>query len=271
MWESDPRRVLVGVDPHGCEAALQYAVPEAIRRGTGIHLLHVERPMGWWSCVPDDVRLDAHELRRAGQHLLGESAARARQLVAEQVGSSADVAVSSELSHGAAVAALEELSGRACLLVLQHHGAGPRGDTATLSVTSGVAAVAQCPVVAVPDRWRPEESTSGVLAAVEDAARDHVVVEAARHEANRRGVGFRVVQVVRDEPPPSLFPVAGVEVECVVRAAGHVADALAELSMGSCVLVVGRHHRGGDVGAPLGATVRELLRRSQVPVLLVAR
>jgi nucleotide-binding universal stress UspA family protein len=271
MWDSDPRRVLVGVDPHGCEAALQYAVPEAIRRGSGLHLLHVERPAGWWSCVPDDIRLDDHELRRAGQHLLGESAARAKQLVAEQVRDLEGVAVSSELSHGSAVAALEALSRRACLLVLQHHGAGPRGDTATLSVTSGVAAVAHCPVVAVPDRWRPDQSTSGVLAAVEDASRDHVVVEAARQEANRRGVGLRVVQVARDQPPPSLFPVAGVEVECVVRAAGHVAEALTELSVGSCVLVVGRHHRGADIGAPLGATVRELLRGSQVPVLLVAR
>lgn len=270
MWDSEPRKVLVGIDPHGCEAALQYAVPEAIRRGTGLHLLHVERPVGWWSCVPDDLRLDEHDLRRAGQRLLGQTAARTKALVVELGADPDDVGVSSELSHGSAVAALESLSGHASLMVLQHHGAGPRGDTPTMSVTAGVAAVSHCPVVAVPDRWRPDPRASGVLAAVEHPVRDHVVAEAALQEATRRGVGLRVVQVVRDEPPPSLFPVVGLEVEVLLRPAGHVAEALTELSEGSLLLVVGRHHRGPDVGAPLGATVRDLLRRSQVPMLIVA-
>jgi nucleotide-binding universal stress UspA family protein len=248
---------------------LQYAVPEAVRRGTGLHLLHVERPVGWWSCVPDDIRLDEHELRRAGQTLLAGTAARAKELITEQGREPDDFTVSSELSHGSAVAALESLSRHSCLMVLQHHGVGPRGDTVTLSVTAGATAVAHCPVVAVPDRWRPDPQSSGVLAAVEDPVRDHVVVEAARREATRRGVGLHVVQVVRDRPPPpSLFPVAGVEVE-VIRSTARPADVLTERSVGSGLLVVGRHHHPNDIGAPLGATARELLRRCQVPLLIV--
>ncbi|MBJ7356642.1 universal stress protein [Nocardioides sp.] len=269
MWDSDPPKVLVGVDPHGCEAALQYAVPEAIRRGTGLHLLHVERPVGWWSCVPDDLRLDEHDLRRAAQRLLGETAARAKALVGDLGTDPEEVGVSSELSHGSAVAALESLSGHACVMVLQHHGAGPRGDTPTMSVTAGAAAVSHCPVAAVPDRWRPDREAAGVLAAVEDPVRDRVVAEVALQEATRRGVGLQVVQAVRDDPPPSLFPVVGLDVEVLVRGAAHAAEVLAERAEGSCLVVVGRHHRGSDAGAPLGATVRELLRRCQVPMLVV--
>lgn len=271
MWDSEPPKVLVGIDPHGWEAALRYAVSDAVRRGSGLHLLHVERPAGWWACVPDDLRLDEHDLRRAGQRLLGEAAARTTELIRAEAVDPHQLGVSSELSHGSAVAVLETLSGHACLLVLQHHGTGPRGDSPTLSVTAGVAAVAHCPVVAVPDRWRPDPAATEVLAAVEDPVRDQVVIEAARQEAVRRGARLQVVQVVRTEQPPSLFPVAGVEVEVVVRPTGHVADALAERSATSCVLVAGRHHRGRESVAPLGATVRDLLAVSEVPVLLVPR
>jgi nucleotide-binding universal stress UspA family protein len=270
MWDSEPPKVLVGIDPHGCEAALQYAVSDAVRRGSGLHLLHVERPAGWWACVPDDLRLDDHDLQRAGQRLLGEAAARAKELIGAE-GADREVAVSSELSHGSAVAVLETLSRHACLLVLQHHGTGPRGDSPTLSVTAGVAAVAHCPVVAVPDRWRPGPRASEVLAAVEDPVRDQMVIEAARREAVRRDAALHVVQVVRAEQQPSLFPVAGVEVEVIVQPAGHVADALADRSAQSGLLVAGRHHRGHETVAPLGATVRDLLGVCEVPVLLVAR
>jgi nucleotide-binding universal stress UspA family protein len=269
MWDSEPSKVLVGIDPHGCEAALQYAVREAIRRGTGLHLLHVERPVGWWACVPDDLRLDEHDLRRVGQRLLGEAAARAKELIWELGTDPHDVGVSSELSHGSGLAVLETLSRHACVLVLQHHVTGPRGDTPTMSVTAGLAAMASCPVVAVPDLWRPDPAATEVLAAVEDPVRDNLVVEAARREATRRESDLSVVQVVRAEQPPVLFPVAGIEVEVIVRPAGQVADALAVRSEKSGLLVGGRHHRGADVGAPLGITVRELLRCCQVPMLVV--
>jgi nucleotide-binding universal stress UspA family protein len=106
---------------------------------------------------------------------------------------------------------------------------------------------------------------------VEDPVRDQVVIEAARREALRRGVGLQVVQVAREEQPPSLFPVAGVEVEVIVQPAGHVADALTDRSARSGLLVAGRHHRGRESVAPLGATVRDLLGECEVPVLLVAR
>ena len=44
MWDVKPRKVLVGIESDECEAALQYAVAEARRRGSGIHLAHVARP-----------------------------------------------------------------------------------------------------------------------------------------------------------------------------------------------------------------------------------
>lgn len=267
MWESDPPRVLVGVDPGGYEAALQYAAADAVRRGSGLHLVHVVRPAGWWVADRDTALPEQADLRRRGHRLLHDAVARAEELVGD--GCVPPPAVSAELSQGSAVAVLGALSRRAGVVVLQHHGLGPRGDSSTLSVTAGVAAVAHGPVVAVPDRWRSPASPGRVLAAVDDPLRDRAVLEAADAEARRRSCELTAVQVVgTDDPEPMLF--AGTEVPLtVVRSAGAPADVLAELAAASDLLVVGRHHRRHVVGATLGRTVRELLRRLEVPVLIV--
>ena len=150
MWDMEPRKILVAVDSD-CDAALRYAVAEARRRGCGIHVTRVDRPAIWSSYVLDEVSLVESELRHPGASILAAAATRVEALLDEEAPDDERLSVSTELTHGSVVAALQALSRHACLLVLEHHGMGPAGETSTLSVTAGLAAAAHCPVVAVPD------------------------------------------------------------------------------------------------------------------------
>ena len=248
MWDMEPKKVLVGVDRSDSEAALQYAVAEAIRRGCGIHVVHVARPVPA-SGVLDDNALVEGELRETSQLLLATSTARAQELIDELAPEDERLSVSTEVTHGSVVAALQSLSRHAAVLVLEHHGMGQTGETPSLSVTAGVASVARCPVVAVPDTWRPTaHDTSPVVAGLEQPHRDEAVLEAARHEAERRRVPLDVVRADVGE---------------------SIVAALLDSAADADLVVVARHHRKHMVGARLGPAARGLVRHSPVPVLLV--
>jgi nucleotide-binding universal stress UspA family protein len=248
MWDMEPRKVLVGVDSRSTEAALQYAVAEARRRGCGIHLVHVARPVLATRSL-DDIALVDGELRNPDQLLLASAAGRTQKLLDDVAPDDDRLSVSTELTHGSVVAALQSMSRRAGLLVLEHHGMGPGGETPTLSVTAGLAAVAHCPMVAVPGTWRPSSGTSAtVVVGVEHPDLDAAVIEAARHEADRRHARLELVQAPEG------------------RAAAQV---VLEHATGAELVVVCRHHRKHAIGAALGGTARELLRRCATPVLVV--
>jgi nucleotide-binding universal stress UspA family protein len=272
MWDMEPRKILVGVDSE-YEAALQYAVAEAERRGCGIHLVHVDRVGTWSTTVFEEVSLVEDELRRPGASLLAAAAARAEKLLDEQAPDDGRLSVSTEVTHGSVVGALHSLSRHACVVVLQHAGMGAAGETSTLSVTAGVAAVAHCPVVAVPDSWQPKTDPSGtVVVGVEDPARDRALLDAALHEAARRGARLRVVRAPRDpdDPSPDVLDLGPTEVPVdVVVQPGSPAQVLLEHATSGALVIAGRHHRKHVVGAPLGRTVRDLLRHCAVPVMVV--
>lgn len=272
MWDMEPRKILVAVDS-ACDSALQYAVAEALRRGCGIHVARVDRPAIWSSYVLDEVSLVESELRRPGASLLAAAAARVEALLDQEAPDDERLSVSTELIHGSVVAALQALSRHACLVVLEHHGMGPAGETSTLSVTAGLAAAAHCPVVAVPDSWHPETDDVGtVVVGVEDPARDRALLETALHEAARRGARLRIVRAPVDSGNRSTELIDlgehDVPVDVVVQP-GSAAQVLLEHAAHCDLVVAGRHHRKHVVGAPLGRTVRELLRHSPVPVLVV--
>ena len=136
-----------------------------------------------------------------------------------------------------------------------------------MSVTAGVAAVATCPVVAVPASWRPAaQEVATVVVGVEDPVRDRALVEAALHEAQRRGARLRVVRAPTDETDEStdVLDVGETEVDVIVQP-GPAAQVLLEHAARSAVVVVGRHHRKHVVGprsagrsASCSATVRSL-------------
>src|SRR5262245_24566845 len=247
MWDIEPRKVLVGVESDDCEAALQYAVAEARRRGCGIHLVHVARPALFSSCALDDIALVGDELRRTDQLVLAAAEERVRALLEEQAPEDDRLSVSTELSHGPVVATMASLSRHASRLVVEHRRTGPAGGV-PLSVTADLVVVAQCPVVVVHPEWRPGTDAQGtVIVGVEDAGRAGSVVAAADREAVRRGARLRVVTV------------PGSDAADVLLAEAEKAE----------LLVVGRHRRRHVIGAPLGHTARHLLGHCEVPLLLV--
>jgi nucleotide-binding universal stress UspA family protein len=273
MWDMEPRKVLVAVDSVDCEAALEYAVAEVRRRGCGLHLVHVARPVLGHSCALDDVCLVEDELRLAGHIELDAAAARAQALIDEQAPGDDRLSVSTELTHGSVVAALQSLSRHAALIVMEHHGMGPGGETSSLSVTAGVAAVAHCPVAAVPDGWRLGAHTEGsVVVGVEDLERDTLVLEAALHEAARRGARLLVIRApaLDARHPTDVLDLEDPEVPVdIVVEEGSAHQVLLRHAESGALLVAGRHHRRHVIGAPLGRTVRALLHDSSVPVLVV--
>ena len=248
MWDIEPRKILVAVDLPDPEAALQYAVGAASRRGCGIHLVHVARP-ALGSRALDDVALIEGELRETSQLLLSRASVRAQRLIDELAPEDDRLSVSTELSHGPVVTTLHSLSRHAAQLVLQHEGMGLDADAPALSVTVALSAVAACPVVAVPQGWRPASpgEGTGVVVGVEDVQRDAAAVAAARQEAQERMASLHVV-CAADSQLPS-------------RVLAHAADA--------DLVVVARHHHKHVVGAPLAASSAELLRDCAVPVMVV--
>jgi len=289
MWDLNPPKILVGIENVGSEAALQYAVTDAARRGCGIHLVHVTRPSNRAACALDDLVMVEDELRIVGEAVLADAAARAEQLLDQMSSEDDRLSVSTELTHGSVVRTLDELSRHASLLVLQHAGMGPTGETPTLSVTAGAAAGAHCPVVAVPTAWRPSTEPAGVVVVGVDVTRRCVpLVRAGLHEAARRGAELRAVHAWRaagaaataseeadllrtrlGEAVVEARADAGALRVALVVEPGLAGEVLLEQSVGCDLVVVGRHHRKHAVGAPLGRTVRELLRWSTVPVLVV--
>ena len=155
MWDMVPPKILVAVEQIGRGAALEYAARDAVRRGCGVHLVHVTGPAVWARGADDGVVLLDDELRRSGHALLAAAAQRTEQLFGELAADDERLSVSTELAHGSVTSTLDGLSPHATLAVLEHLGMGAAGETATLSVTAGVAARAACPVVAVPDQWEP--------------------------------------------------------------------------------------------------------------------
>ena len=235
------------------------------------------RPSLDHSCALDDVCLVEDELRLAGRSELDAAAARAQALIDEQAPGDDRLSVSTELTHGSVMAALQSLSQHAALLVMEHHGMGRDGETATFSATAAVAAAAHCPVVAVPEGWRPTaQSDALVVVGVEDPARDTVLLQTAADEADRRGARLCVVRAPVDDarhPTDVLHPEdvdlpVHLPVDVVVEE-GPAHEVLLRHAAGAGLLVVGRHHRRHVIGAPLGRTARALLRNAAVPVLVV--
>ncbi|WP_460710484.1 universal stress protein [Nocardioides dilutus] len=290
MWESIPRKVLVGVESTDCEAALVYAAEEARRRCCGLHLLHVAPLVtegglaGQGLKRPGTSRND--ELHRIGIDLLGGLAARLERELRDDT-----LTVTTELCRGPVVATLVSESRHGCLVVVQHHRTDP--DHPNASATEGVAARAHAPVAVVPADWRPPPPmrTPVVTVGVQDAETSTEVVRMAFEHAERADARLRVLHAysrgraelgglavaseARRRRRQLRAALAGlmvdhpeVPVEFTVTVEGP-ADALLRLAVESSVLVLGRRLPHLPLSAHLGSVARSVLRRSPVPVLVV--
>jgi nucleotide-binding universal stress UspA family protein len=290
MIAGSSQPVVVGVESASCEALLAYAAAEARRRRCGIHLMHVLAPL--YGGAPEIERLTATagELRQEGEAVLLTATARLEQLLEGH-----PTVLSTELAHGAVAPSLVHAARNACLVLVQHPGMGPEGDTTVLSNTYAVAAHSPASTVAVPDRWRPAVHLNGPVVGVALGELDSSagVLRQAFEEANRRRAQLRVLHAwlpgslePADVPHLSIVECSrlrldlqqavadlasrwpSVGVECVVLP-GHPDTVLVDHASGLDLLVVGRREHQSPLGQHLGPVVRHVLRWAPVPVMVV--
>lgn len=277
--------IVVAVSADGSQAAIRYAIDEATRSGSPLHLVHVlEMHAGEpYAAVYADAMDSAHVLLEAAQ-------LRAKEM------SGGAVSVTTELvDHGWVVGDLVARSETARLVVLEHRDLGRLSRLMTGSITNGVAARAHAPVVAVQAAWAPATPLHGVVtAAVQDPDEAELILRAAFEQARLRGADVLVLHawwlangyddVTVDETmrtewarrstdalEPALAPLRErfptVDVTVAIR---HypAAQAVLEASDRSDLVVVGRRHHRLPLFTHLGPVARALLGRSGAPVLL---
>ncbi len=290
MIEPGPRPIVVAVRDDSIDAALVFAATEAHRAGCGIHLLHV---VHLFVQGPDPVFIETTVQERMGREALNAALKRTRDLAGP------DTELSSDLVLGRVVPTIVEESKNARMIVLEHRGLSGVRRLLTRSVAGGVAAHARLPVVAVPAGYVapssgaglevpvtvgvdvPEESerllrTAG-LAARDRGAPLHVlhtwslpiayegIVLSRTEEEEWRARSEREITAVLDGLADEL---GDVPVRIDARPA-RAAEALADASRTSQLVVVGRHDPMMPVGSHVGPVARTLLHASACPVLLV--
>jgi nucleotide-binding universal stress UspA family protein len=278
--------IVVAVGHHGCQAAVEYAVEEARRRGSPVHLVQI-------------LRLPA-TAEHAGLYAAGvsDSTAVVEQALADASKLAADVgvAVTGEVvEEGYVVDELVREADRGRMIVLQHRRVGALRRIVTGSTTNGVAARAAVPVVSVPDDWSASDHGSDVTVAVQDTVEAAQLLRAGFERARERGANLVVLHVWwlangfdetvvdptmrqewEDRTRASLRPTlaglmeefADVHVDVLVRHAPPV-EAILDAAQRSGLLVLGRRHHRLPLGTHLGPIARATLQHSSCPVLLV--
>jgi nucleotide-binding universal stress UspA family protein len=293
MWDESQDRVVVAVAPRGDhDAVLEYAAVDAVRRGTGIHLVLVAHPQ--WP-GPDglaEIRIEGDELVRIESGVLRDCEDRLADWLAEPV------PVTTEVVHGAVAPSLVAASRRASVVLLQHHRMTRPNHLPTLSITNGVASRARVPVVAVPDRWHESAHREApVLAGIENGELSWQIATRALDAGRRAGSEVWLLRAwsyaddlaLRDplfrtsttaewerhlveqlEAELSGLTAAYPDVPCSVRVAhGQPAYVLSTASVQARLVVVGRHEPTLPFGSHLGPITRTVLTYGRCPVMVV--
>jgi nucleotide-binding universal stress UspA family protein len=279
--------VVIGVDgTEEADRAIRYGVAEAVRENRSVRLVHVVHESV--PLTPMLPMFGTDTLRAVGTRILAEAEQRARD-VAE-----VPIRVEQVLAHGPRAGAILQHAEDAALVVL-----GTRSSTMqrlwTGSTTTGVAARAHCPVVAVPVEWLTAVEHRRVIAGVDGSPASAQVIEAAFAEARARQAGLVVLHAwrptgqydavigervgaetwARQTEPAVWALVAGwradypqVDVQVVLRYQ-NVAMALAEASRQADLLVIGRRGERAPFGLALGSRARTMLRVAACPVEIV--
>jgi nucleotide-binding universal stress UspA family protein len=176
--------VVVAIGTQGRGAAVRYAVAEARRTRSPLHLVHV-------------LQLQAGEayagvhggLLEQARQVLDAAVATAGELSGGTLRTSAEV-----LSEGWVVAALAGRCENASLLVLQHRAHSRLRRVFTGSVAQSVAGRVRCPVVSVPEqRVQPTPPQGFVVAAVQDPVEAPPILRAGFEAALGRGARLVVL------------------------------------------------------------------------------
>ncbi len=279
----------IGREGHLSEGTIDFVVETAEQLDLGIELVHVVPtlvggPTGTW-----ELGITFAQLIDEGQARLDEAFGRMRDRVGGKL------PVSAKLLRGGVVASLVDASRDAQLVVLERRHLGRRARLTEGSVTAGVAARAHAPVVSVPHGWHPPRQPRPITVGVEDAKRADAELWTALGLAAASGLPVLAVRVVYLAEAYQEMLRRQVDVDDLLRQAraelirdarlpesvcdrvpctftvrwGKPTEVLVEASAVSSMLVVGRRDPSLPFGSHLGPVVRQLLRESECPVMVV--
>lgn len=186
------RAIVVGIDGSAnSDAALEWGVDEAVRRGLRLHLFCAGiRQVPGGDALDNDPHLAADVMRAAlaaADNRLAAAAAHARQR-------SADLATTFESAVDHAAGGLVDLSAQADAVVLGRSGHGPMVGALLGSVALQVVTHARCPVVAVQASTGDGSSNArGVVVGVDGSGGSVLALGYAFEQASWRGVPLEVV------------------------------------------------------------------------------
>jgi nucleotide-binding universal stress UspA family protein len=283
--------IVVGIAPEGrvSDGTIAFVVDTATSLQVGVELVHVVPtmvggPTGAW-----DVGVAFDQLVTQGQAGLDSALARFRERAAGRV------PVEATLVRGGPIPTLVDRSSTAQLVVLEHRNLTGWARINSGSVTAGVAAQAQAPVVSVPAGWHPRRHALPVTVAVEDAKRAASEIWTALGLAAAADLPVRLLRVaylsqayqemlrreVNEEDllrsarqqleSDAQLPEAVVErVPCTFEVRwGKPAEVLVEASAASSLLVMARRDPRMPFGSHLGPVVRQVLHDADCPVMVV--
>lgn len=291
MTQHDKLPLLVAVgapgNDTGHDALLRWCVARAQQEDRVLRLVHVVHPTSGF-VVPEAYALDLEAADQIGREAIATAAERVRELSGDSV------KVETLIKRGSTVDVLVALSGESDCVVLQHRRQSRARRILTGSITSGVASRAGVTVVSVPEDWAPRDGEPArVTVGIDEAESDAHLLEEAFTTAAHLGATLSVLHawyvpsmyddmlVDRTEttdwttraeqginerlaPWRESHPEVPVEVTVVHM---RPADALAEASLGSDVMLLG--HRGPHHIPHLGSIARAVLREARCPLALV--
>lgn len=282
MATHESRPVVAAVDGgSGGEAALRYAVDEAVRRGEGLHVVHV-----WPGGQPRPFPADLAGSEAAGRVILDHATEVAWRLAP-------GLQISTQLLVGPRSMGILAAARGGRLLVV---GRPPRHHHVPLGATpAGVTARAECPTVVVPPHWTAEHSRGVIVVGMRSRIHARELLSHAFETAHLRGSRIEVVtawglydpamdrDATRTQPAHwqsegarvleellvewgERYPAVLVEVRVIH---GKPATVLVEASADADVLVIARRRNSVPPYGRLGGTSQAVLRSSRTPVEVV--
>lgn len=281
--------LVVGVDgSENSAAALEWSVTEASIRGDVLKLvycLHVPMATAAFADAVAAPQIDV--MREYAEGVLAAVAETAR-------GMEPELEVQTELLVGPPSAALLEESKDASLLVVGARGLGAFGSMFLGSVSTRVAARAECPTVVVPSDGHEHDRSGPIVVGVDDSLHAVAALRFAAHLASLNG--NEIIAVHGRGDTSNLDLPANVEhteqaqaealvAEAIERAgmdregadlrvttrvvAADPGEALIEAAENASIVVVGSRGHGGFRGMLLGSVSQSVLHEAKRPVAVV--